>query len=227
MKSVVLFSGGKDSVMALYKALEEGFEVLYLLTMIPQNKESYMFHVPNIHLAKLSAEAIDIPVLEIHTKGEKEEELTDLKNALAELKEKGIEAVFSGALFSKYQKSRIDDICNELNLKSFSPLWNIDEESYMKEIVDLSFEVIITGVSAYGLDESWLSKKIDKKTIDELLKLKDSYGLNIAFEGGEAETLVLDGPIFKKRIKITEAEKLWDIDNGVYLIKEAILQDKE
>lgn len=226
MDSVVLFSGGKDSVMALYSALKNGDEVKFLLSMIPENQESYMYHVPNIHLSKLSAEALEIPLIEVQTKGIKEEELNDLKEALFSLKKKGIKTVYNGALFSNYQRSRIDSICNELDLNSKSPLWNVDTVDYMNSIVDLGFEVILTGVSAYGLDESWLSRKITHESIGELIKINEKYGINIAFEGGEAETLVLDGPIFKKRIKIIKANKKWNFDNGVYEIENAVLEEK-
>jgi len=226
MKSAVLFSGGKDSVMALYKALENGDEVAYLLSMISENDESYMFHVPNIHITDLIAKAIEIPIITGYSKGEKEKELNDLENQLLILKKKGVEAIYNGALFSKYQKSRIDDLCKKIGLKSIAPLWHLNEESYMMEIINLGFEIIITGVSAEGLDESWLGRKIDKKAIDELKAINEKYGVNLAFEGGEAETLAIDGPIFKKKIKIIKAETQWNFDNGIFNIKEVTLEDK-
>ena len=226
MNSAVLFSGGKDSTMACYEAIKNGDSISYLLSMESENDESYMFHIPNIHLTELIAEAMDIPIIKANTKGLKEEELVDLKENLEILKNKGVEAIYTGALFSVYQKSRIDKICEDLGLKSISPLWNVDEEEYMKMIVDLGFEVIITGVFAYGLDESWLGRKIDYNAIDELNEIKDKYKINIAFEGGEAETLVVDGPIFKKRIEIEDAEKIWNNDNGIFHVKKAYLIDK-
>ena len=226
MNVAVLFSGGKDSIMACWKAIENGNSIKYLVSMESENKESYMFHVPNIHLTDYIAEALEIPLIKGKTSGIKEEELIDLKNILIHLKSKGVEAIYSGALYSNYQKSRIDILCEEIGLKSISPLWHVDVEKYMNSIIELGFEVIIVGVFAYGLDKSWLGRKIDSYTIDELKILHNKYCVNIAFEGGEAETLVIDGPIFKKKIKIIEAEKLWNIDNGIYNIKKVILEDK-
>ena len=226
MKSAVLFSGGKDSVMALYKAIENGDEVTYLLSMISENNESYMFHVPNIHITDLIAEAIEIPIIKGYSKGEKEKELDDLENQLLILKEKGVEAIYSGALFSTYQKSRIDKLCEKIGLKSIAPLWHVNEEDYLNEIINLGFEIIISGVSAEGLDESWLGRKIDKIAIEELKTINNKCNINIAFEGGEAETLAIDGPIFKKRIKISKSETNWNLDNGIFNIKKAILEDK-
>lgn len=226
MKVAVLFSGGKDSTMATYKAIEDGYDVEYLVSMISLNPESYMYHVPNIHLTELSSEALGIPLIKGFTKGVKEEELEDLKRVLKGLKEKEIEGIFAGALASTYQKSRIDQICSDLELESFAPLWHRDPKEYMEEILKLEFEVIITSVSAEGLDESWIGRRIDGELLHELLELHDKYGIHIAFEGGEAETLVLDCPLFKKRINIIEAEKIWMSDSGYLSIKDVVLEEK-
>ena len=226
MKAAVLFSGGKDSTMAVYKAIEEGYDVEYLVSMISDNPESYMFHVPNIHITELSSEAMEIPLIKAKTHGVKEKELDDLKGVLNKLKERGIEAIFAGALASEYQKSRIDQLCRDLGLESNAPLWHIDPKKYMEEIIDSGFEVIIISVSAEGLDESWLGKRIDHQLLEEIINLNSKYGMHMAFEGGEAETLVLDCPIFKRRIKIIEASNVWDRDSGYLLITKAELENK-
>ncbi|WP_296886948.1 TIGR00289 family protein [uncultured Methanobrevibacter sp.] len=226
MKVAVLFSGGKDSTMAVYNALESGHDVEYLLAMKSANDESYMFHVPNIHLTDLLAEAMDIHIISVETDGIKEEELKDLKGGFEKLKDLGIEAIYTGALYSNYQKSRIEKLADEVGLKALSPYWHVDELEYMNLIISLGFEVIISGVSAYGLDEKWLGRKIDEKCIDDLIRLNEKVGINLAFEGGEAETLVLDGPIFKKRVKILKDKKQWHIDSGLYIIEDAILEEK-
>ncbi len=226
MKVAVLFSGGKDSTMAVYNALKSGEDVRYLLAMKSANDESYMFHVPNIHLTDLLAEAMDIPIISVETDGIKEEELKDLRHAFENLKSLGIEAIYTGALYSTYQKSRIERLADEVGIKAVSPYWHVDELEYMREIVSLGFEVIISGVAAYGLDEKWLGRRIDDACIDELLKINEKVGLNLAFEGGEAETLVLDGPIFKKRVKIIKDKRQWHVDSGLYIIEDAILEEK-
>ncbi|WP_297824374.1 TIGR00289 family protein [uncultured Methanobrevibacter sp.] len=226
MNVAILFSGGKDSTMALYYALKEKEDVKYLLSMKSVNEESYMFHVPNIHVTDLLAEALDIPIISAVTPGVKEEELEDLKREFEKLKSLGVEAIYTGALYSVYQKSRIEKLGSEVGLKIVSPYWHVDELEYMREIVSLGFKVIICGVAAWGLDESWLGRVIDDDVIDELVKLNEKYQVNIAFEGGEAETLAIDGPIFKKRIKILKDKKEWHLDSGVYIIEDAILEEK-
>lgn len=226
MNACVLFSGGKDSTMALYYALKEGEDVKYLLSMKSRNDESYMFHVPNIHVTDLLAEALDIPIMSVETDGIKEEELKDLKQAFENLKKLGVECIYTGALYSQYQKSRIEKLGSEVGLKIISPYWHVDELEYMREIVSLGFKIIISGVAAWGLDEFWLGRIIDDEAIDELVVLNEKYYVDIAFEGGEAETLAVDGPIFKKRLKIIKDRKEWHRDSGVYIIEDAILEDK-
>ncbi|WP_298498600.1 diphthine--ammonia ligase [uncultured Methanobrevibacter sp.] len=226
MNAAVLFSGGKDSTMALYYALDKGEDVKYLLSVKSRNDESYMFHVPNIHVTDLLAEAIDIPIMSVETDGVKEEELEDLRHAFENLKSLGVECIYTGALYSVYQKSRIERLGDEVGLKIFSPYWHVDELEYMRKIVALGFKIIISGVAAWGLDESWLGRLIDDETIDELVKINEKYYINIAFEGGEAETLAVDGPIFKKKLKILKDKKEWHHDSGVYIIEDAVLEEK-
>lgn len=226
MNAAVLFSGGKDSTMALYYALEMKDDVKYLLSMKSRNDESYMFHVPNIHVTDLLAQALEIPIMSVETDGIKEEELKDLKAAFEKLKSSGVECVYTGALYSQYQKSRIEKLGSEVGLEIISPYWHVDELEYMRKIVSLGFKIIISGVAAWGLDESWLGRVIDDDVIDELVKLNEKYYVDIAFEGGEAETLAIDGPIFKKKLKILKDRKEWHRDSGVYIIEDAVLEEK-
>jgi len=223
MRVAVLATGGKDSTLSLYHALKDGYEVKYLVSMVPKREDSWMFHYPNIHLVDLFAEAVAIPIVKAETAGIKEEEVEDLKHVLATL---DIEGVVSGAIASWYQKKRIDKICKELNFKSIAPLWQKNPLQVLKEIVELNFETIIVGVYAYGFDQTWLERKIDAATIDALIELNKKYGISLVGEGGEYETLVLDAPIYKKRIKVVEREKIWKNQSGYLLIKKAELIDK-
>src|SRR3989344_7563656 len=196
MKLAALISGGKDSIYAAY-IISNQHKIACLISFKSKRSDSYMFHIPNIDLVKLQAESMDIPLIFMESSGIKEKELNDIKKALKiAIKKYKIEGVVSGALASNYQKSRIDNICNELKLKSIAPLWHINIEQYLKDLIKNSFKVIITGIAAEGLDESFLGKKIDNNLIEKLKKINEKIGMHLAFEGGEAETLVLDCPFF-------------------------------
>ncbi|MCK5334023.1 MAG: TIGR00289 family protein [Candidatus Aenigmarchaeota archaeon] len=226
MKLGVLFSGGKDSVYAMYKAMEKD-DVVCLISMISENDESYMFHIPNIDITGIQAEAIGLPLIQVQTKGVKEEELKDLKSAIKKAKSKyKIEGVVTGAIASEYQAKRVRKICAELELVSINPLWQKDQKTLLEEIVENKFDVMITGIFAYPLDETWLGRRLDAKTIEDLNKLKRKYGMNPAGEGGEIETTVLDAPFFKKKVKILEHEINAGDNEGIFVIKKAKLANK-
>jgi len=212
MKSAILFSGGKDSTYAAYLAKQAGEEIVCLISLFSKNKNSYMFHTPSIKQVKKQAKVMNIPLMTSKTKGEKEKELIDLEKAIAKAKSRfGFDTLVTGALYSEYQASRIQQICDKLNLKCLNPLWHKDEIEYLKELVDNGFKVIITGVFAYPLDESWLGRIIDNNFIAEASQLKDKYKIHAAGEGGEFETFVLNCPLFKKELIV---KKFKDIKEG-------------
>lgn len=227
MRVAVLFSGGKDSTFALNVALEQGWDVRYLVTIMPQREDSWMFHHPCVELTKLQAETIGIPHITKTTSGEKEKELEDLVEALKEISGE-VDAVVSGAVASRYQKDRMDVVCKELGLRSITPLWGKDQLNLVQTEVDAGFDIIFSGVSSAGLDRSWLGRMLDAQTIEKLKDVHRKHSINIAGEGGEYETFVMDGPIFKKRVAFEEVEKVWNNETGSgYIIcKGAKLIDK-
>jgi ABC transporter with metal-binding/Fe-S-binding domain ATP-binding protein len=223
LQLAALISGGKDSALALHRVLKQGHEVKNLVTMIPLQADSWMFHYPNIHLTDLFAQAVGIPLVKAKTTGAKEVELEDLKRLLSKL---DVEGVVSGAVASEYQKTRVERICQELALKSITPLWHGDPYALLQEIVNEHFETIFVGVYAYGFDASWLGRVIDSKTIDKLVELNRRYQISIVGEGGEYETLVLDAPFFKKKIQLVSTEKVWEGQSGCLRVGEAELAEK-
>ena len=226
MRLAVLFSGGKDSTLALLKAAEKE-EVVCLITIVSKNKESYMFHTPNIWITRLQAEAIGLPLIQKLTKGVKEQELEDLKNAIRQARKKlKIEGVVTGAVESVYQAERIQRICHELDLWCFNPLWKKDQQKLLEEIVERGFKAIISGVFAYPLDKSWLGKEMNKKLIEELVALQKEYKISPSGEGGEIETTVLDAPLFRKKIEVLNFTIEENANSGIYLINKARLAEK-
>ncbi len=205
-KLAILFSGGKDSVYATYLSKKYGYEVVCLISIMSENEESYMFHTPSIEKVKSQAWEMGLPLIIQKTKGQKEIELKDLKKAIKNAKNNfKIEGIVTGAIESVYQSSRIQKICNELDLECFNPLWQKSQIKLLEELIKNKFNIILTGVFAYPLDGEWLGKKIDKKFIQEIKKLNKKYKINPAGEGGEFETFVLNAPdLFKKSLKIID-----------------------
>jgi ABC transporter with metal-binding/Fe-S-binding domain ATP-binding protein len=221
----VLFSGAKDSTYAIYRAMDMGLNVKFLVTIVPKSDESYMFHHPNVRWARLHAEAMGIPLVTKETEGKEGKEIEDLKEAIKPLKPE-IDGVVSGALASRYQKERIDALCRQLGLESISPHWKRDMIAYMNELLICGFDVIITSVAAEGFDQSWLGRRLDRHALKDLEKLHEKHGIHLGGEGGEYESFVLDAPMFRKKIRIIRAHKEWDGARGFFIIDSAELVDK-
>jgi diphthine-ammonia ligase len=233
---VSLFSGGKDSSWALYRALEEGLDVGRLVTVHPEG-DSYMYHTPATHLASLAAESIGVPLVDIEpedfeaTPGvesgkQGDTELEPLEAALQDLDadlDGGIAGLTAGAVESEYQTSRIEAMCERLDCDLFAPLWQRDPRDLADEMLDAGFEIVLIQVAAHGLDESWLGRTLDHDALDELETLNDEYGVHILGEGGEFETFVVDGPHMDRRINL-EYDTVWEGNRGHLEITDAQLE---
>jgi len=233
---VSLFSGGKDSSWALYRALERGLPVERLVTVHPEG-DSYMYHVPATRLAGLAAESIGIPLIEVEpddfaasetvdSGAQGDAELEPLEAALDDLADElpgGLAGVTAGAVESEYQTSRIEAMAERLDAEVFAPLWQRDPRALADEMLDAGFEIRIVRVAAGGLDESWLGRTLDADALDELEALNERYGVHILGEGGEFETLVTDGPHMDRAIEL-EYETEWDGTRGTLRIEDARLE---
>jgi len=230
---VGLFSGGKDSSWAVYRAQQEGLNVERLLTVHP-SADSYMYHVPETKLARLAAESMDIELREvdpadfeageaIDSAAQGDRELEPLERALVALAEEiDLAGVTAGAVESEFQTSRIRGLCERLGIELFAPLWSRDPEALADAMLEAGFEIRIVQVAAYGLDESWLGRTLDEEAIAELRALNDRYGVHLLGEGGEFETLVTDGPHMQRPIEF-EADVEWRGDSGRLRVTDAWL----
>jgi ABC transporter with metal-binding/Fe-S-binding domain ATP-binding protein len=231
---VALFSGGKDSSWALYRALEAGLPVSHLLTVHP-SEDSYMYHVPETRLTGLAAEAVGIDHVEVEAgdlaapeatdaSAQGDRELAPLERALRGLMaEEEIAGVTAGAIESEYQTSRIEALCDRLGIDLFAPLYGEDPEELGRAMVDAGFEIRILAVAAGGLDESWLWRRLDGEALDELVALNERYGVHPLGEGGEFETLVVAGPHMDGRLAV-EYETEWAGGRGRVRVTAASLQ---
>ncbi len=203
----VLFSGGKDSTYAAYLAKKAGHDIGCLVAIHSKNEESYMFHTPSIDKTRIQAEVMGIPLIAEETMGVKEKELDDLRRAVRRAKDEfGVEGVVTGALYSVYQASRVEAICDELGLDCFNPLWQVDEIGYLEELVANKFKIVVVGVFAYPLDASWLMREIDSDFIFDVKQLAEEFQIHPAGEGGEFETFVVNCPLFSRELKVSKGE---------------------
>ncbi len=223
MKLGSLFSGGKDSTFAIHLAQKQGHEITCLLSIFTKSEESHLLHYPNVQWTKLQSESMNIPQLTINSKSdETDDELFALENLLQNAKDQfHIEGLVHGGIKSQFQKEKFESLCSKLDLVAITPLWNTEPEQYMNDLLDSDFIFIMITVSSDGLDDTWLGKEITKSDIDTLKQLSEKFGFNLNFEGGEAETFVVNCPLFSNSIKINKSKKIWDGYRGRFEIMDA------
>ncbi|UCE80331.1 MAG: diphthine--ammonia ligase [Methanobacteriota archaeon] len=219
-----LFSGGKDSAYAVFLLQQQGWKIVSLLTVIPRDESSYMFHHPNAQWTALQSEAMGIPLKTVESNADEEKELDDLETLMWG---EDVEGFLCGAIASDYQWSRINDICHKLARPLYSPLWRKPQRGILEDMLDADFRIIIVGTYAEGLDDSWLGLEITHEVIGDLTALQREHGINISGEGGEIETFVIDAPIFSGPIEIERADKIVSRDSATYAIRNASIGRRE
>ena len=199
MTWAALTSGGKDSILALQKALDAGMDVPYMVTVVPENPDSYMFHSANLAAVPIIAKRCGMVYVGVPSAGEKEAELADLERGLANLP---IEGVIVGAIESEYQRSRVAAICDRLGLGMFAPLWHCDPRELLNEVAQ-RMDVRIVVTAADGLDAQLLGRRIDAELIEDLCRISAKRRIHIAGEGGEYESLTLNAPCFSSPVQFS------------------------
>jgi len=222
MKVACLISGGKDSLYACYIAKQWGWSIEYVISVRP-TKLSWMYHSENVHLMPLIAKSMNIPLLIRVSNAEKEEELNDLKELI---KKAEVEGIISGAVASEYQRTRIEKICHDIGVKSFTPLWHKNQAKLLEEMLSAGFIIMIDAVAAMGLGDEFLGKIIDENMVKKFKEMEIKYGINPGGEGGEYETLVIDCPLYTKKLKVMEGSKKWQGNRGIYEVKTVELVEK-
>ena len=217
MSYAALYSGGKDSTLALWMAQQNGIDVSKLITVFPKREDSYMFHKPNIHLVPKLAESLGVDLIRVYTKGEKEKEINDLKKTVSGLE---VDGLITGAVASEYQSDRVKKIADEFGIDVYQPLWGIDQNNILDLLIKNKFNAVIVSVAAMGLNETWLGREIDENCASDLRTLEEKYRINVAGEGGEYETLVLAAPNYRYNFKIIKSSKEWDGKRGKLKVEE-------
>lgn len=220
MKVAALFSGGKDSTYAAYVAQQRGWDLTHLISIHPADPASMLYHVPNLHVTPLLAEAMGVPLVREESAAGEEAELDALRRAIARTDADG---VIVGTIASDYQHRRVNRVAHRLGVRVFAPLWRRDPEQLLRDYLAARMDVRFSAVSAEGLDASWLGRPLDEAAARDLLRLRDRVGLHPCGEGGEFETLVLHAPNFARRLEVTRAEAVWEGTSGHWRVLEAKL----
>jgi diphthine-ammonia ligase len=202
------WSGGKDSCFACYSALARGYEVSYLLNFISREFRRVSFHGTRAHLISYQAQAIGIPLVQ-HTV------LPDMalyerwfKEAVSGLKRKGAEGMVFGDIHLQEHRDWIERVCTEIGITPILPLWGKTPECVLSDFVQAGFEAIVISARADIFGEEWLGRRIDRSFLSDLKKLGQEKEVDVCGEQGEYHTLVLDGPLFRKRMQVTHGVRV-------------------
>lgn len=210
MQVVASWSGGKDSCLAYYKAIKDGFKVSHLLNFITEDGTKSRSHGIDSELIQRQAEVIGIPVIQVKTTWQTYEQ--KFKEAIAKLKQEGIKGIVFGDIDVQEHKEWTDRVSNELDVKAIQPLWGYKQRKLLNEFINEGFEAIVVSLRSDLLDKKWLSRKVDKhffKDLDDLNSNTISIdNISICGEKGEYHTFVTDGPVFNKKIEILSGKKI-------------------
>ena len=247
MKFVALVSGGKDSIYAITQCINQGNQLVCLANLHPiiqyQELNSYMYQSVGAEVIEGLAECLNKPLLRRIITGKPvsikldysptaDDEVEDLFELLKSVKHQfpEIQAVSSGAIMSTYQKNRVEEVCGRLGLISLAPLWQKDQIELLGEMVKNNINAVLVRVGSYGLKEQHLGKSIAELK-DYLINLQRKFDCQCCGEGGEYESLVLDCPLFVKKIKLVETEIVVEVKNeitfvGHLIVKKFLIVDK-
>ncbi len=215
------WSGGKDCCLACHRAIASGRQIGYLLNMVTEDGQQSRSHGLAARWLQMQAEAIGIPLVQRPTTNTNYE--AEFKSALLALKQRGITSGVFGDIDFNAHREWIDRVCGGVGVTPYLPLWLENQEKLLREFIGLGFVAVIVATRADILGEEWLGRKLDVAFLADLAKLKN---ITACGEAGEYHTLVIDGPLFRKRIEIIEAQKVLRDGHWFLEINKAGLKSK-
>lgn len=202
MKAFCSWSGGKDSMMALHRAVKDNdIPVTHCLNMITEDGKYSRSHGIRTEILKAQADAMGFSIIQKATTWDNYEE--KFKEAVTELKEQGIQLGIFGDIDLQAHRDWVERVCGEMGIKAMLPLWLADRETLMNEFIQNDFQAVVTATVAEKMGREWLGRPIDQQFINDLKRRDD---IDLCGENGEYHTLVTDGPLFEKRIEVLETE---------------------
>ena len=202
----VSWSGGKDSCLACYRAIADGMKVRYLANTVSEDGKRSCSHGMSAGVIKVQSQAMGIPLVQRRTKQNNYE--AEFKDMLRAFKQEGIEGGIFGDIDFEEHRQWIERVCQDVAVTPHLPLWGEDQNKVLKDFIDAGFESVIIATRADMIGEEWLGRRLDTDFISYLDELKKTKDVTPCGEAGEYHTLVVDGPLFKKRIEILESKKV-------------------
>lgn len=203
MKAFVSWSGGKETALSCYRAMRNrDIQVAYLLNMISENGKRSRTHGISSKLLRSQAQAMGIPIVQRQTTWETYER--EFKKAVSDLRKKGIRAGIFGDIDLREHRDWVERVSEESGIKPIFPLWKMEREEILAELICSGFQAIVVAAKADLLDSKWIARKIDREFINDLKKIAE---VDLCGEAGEYHTFVTAGPIFQKKINILKTEK--------------------
>lgn len=202
MRVVSLWSGGKDSLFAAYKAKLQGHSIISVINFTMPNKmESFSHGLPS----RLIYDQARLAGFDIIQKGIRRGVYKDeFKRLIEEYKSlHRIEGIVFGDIYLQEHKDWIDDVCRELGVRAIMPLWGMDTGEIFDEFIDTGFNAICVSVKADILDKDYLGRRLDER-----FKMDLGDRIDLCGERGEFHTFVISGPIFSRGIEILDTEKI-------------------
>lgn len=216
-----LSSGGKDSILAIHLASKSGLEITGIVTALPEDEESMLYHIHNVMYVRLIAKSMGIEWYPVKAPLSWEEK------ALSKELDKHDETILvTGGVASNYQKERFERVAREVGMKTYSPIWGMDANKVLRLTLELGFDTLVVAVAALGLEEEWLGRHLDRENVDVLLNLSKKNRFNAIGEGGDYDTFILDAPLYRRRLEATKVSKTWFGESGRLEILEMSLVEK-
>lgn len=194
------WSGGKDSCLALYKAMQIGFVPNALLTMCIESGERSRSHGLSLAILQAQADALELPLVTQSTSWQDYrhhfiQQLIHLQKTFPNLQQ----GVF-GDIDIEENGEWERQVCTEVNLEAILPLWKMQRKTVIHDFIYAGFKAIIVAVSDNKLKPEFLGRQIDMTLIAEL----ENLDIDACGENGEYHTVVVDGPLFKQPLSISK-----------------------